>query len=130
MLISAFSPSNSLQIYAYLPKRLGSMHKRLFQLCAQLRGQLAHLCFRQLGMTHGKLNAHTISQESLGKFNLIFFSSCLCCFLSSFCCKFFKYIAHVRQPLFRFLKISCFFCQLGIIHIVRIFAGEIMHQPA
>lgn len=109
MLISAVSPSNSLQICAYLPKRLGSMHKRLFQLCAQLRGQLAHLCFRQLGMTHGKLNAHTISQESLGKFNFIFFGSCFCCFFSCFfsyyfclsCSIFFNSLcANAQNPVF------------------------------
>ena len=39
----------------------------------QLGGKLAYLCFRQLGVTHGKLNAHTISQESLSKFNFVFF---------------------------------------------------------
>ena len=47
----------------------------------QLGGKLAHLCFRKLGVTDGKFDAHTVSQESFCKFNIFLFGSFFYCFL-------------------------------------------------
>ena len=52
---------------------------------AQLGGQLTHLCFRKLGVTDGKFDAHTVSQESFCKFNIFLFGSFFYCFLLSLC---------------------------------------------